>query len=322
MELTILTGRAHPELARAIARGVNRELGGVRIAPFADGELDVQILTNIRQHHVVIVQPTPPPAENWIELLLLIDAARRSSVKEITVVMPYMGYARQDRKDASRKPISAARMLKLLMGSGANRILTIDVHSSQTQGMIDEPFDNLFFSAELLRHVPDVNWRRVVLVSPDAGGVARCRAIAKRLGCPVALIDKRRDRANVSEVMHVVGDVRGRDAILLDDMVDTAGSLVKAADAVLACGARTVSACCTHPVLSPKSVARLRRSRLKTFVVADTIPVSHKKRKGIGRKLHVASCAGMLGEAIVRIHAGESLSQLFDDSLNLVSGTS
>lgn len=322
MELTILSGRAHPELAKAIARGINRDLGGTRIASFADGELDVQLLINVRQHHVVIIQSTPPPAENWIELFLLVDAAQRSSVKEITVVMPYMGYARQDRKDASRKPISAARMLKLLVASGADRVLTIDVHSSQTQGMIDEPFDNLFFSAELLRHVPNVNWRRVVLVSPDAGGVARCRAIAKRLGCPVALIDKRRDRANVSEVMNVVGSVRGRDAILLDDMVDTAGSLVKAADAVLGAGARTVSACCTHPVLSLKSIPRLRRSRLSTLVVSDTIPVSKRKKNGIGRKLRIASCAAMLGEAIMRINAGESLSQLFDDSLNLVSESS
>ncbi len=315
MELTIISGTAHLALAQAVARHMGRELGRTLIRRFADGEIDVQILENVRRSHVVIIQPTPPPAEHWIELFFLCDAAKRASATEITVVMPYMGYARQDRKDAPRKPISAARLLKLLVASGADRICTIDLHASQTQSAIDGPFDNLYFSTGLLRALGPMPWARAVLVSPDAGGVARCRAVAKKLGCPVAFIDKRRARANESEVMHVVGKVKGRDAIILDDIVDTAGSLVHAADALLRKGARKVSACCTHPVLSGKALDRLAQSRLDMIVVADTIAIPPRKRRRIGPKLKVASCAALLGEAILRIHSGESLSVLFEESL-------
>lgn len=316
MELTLISGSAHPELAKAIAARMGRPLGKTSCTRFADGELDVQIGENIRRYHVVILQPTPPPAEHWLELFLLADAAKRASATEITVVMPYMGYARQDRKDAPRKPISAARMLKLLTASGVDRVCTIDLHAAQTQSAIDGPFDNLYFSAVLLRALGPRNWSRdVILVSPDAGGMARCRSLAKRLNCPVALIDKRRERANESEVMHVVGAVRGREAVLVDDLVDTAGSLSKAAAALRKAGARAVSACCTHPVLSPRSLTRLARAPIRELVVADTISVADDKRRRIGRKLKVVSCAPMLGEAIMRIHHGESLSVIFEESL-------
>lgn len=315
MELTLLSGSAHPELAQAVARHMGRKLGATTIKRFADGEIDLQIEADVRRRHVVIIQPTPPPAEHWLELFFLCDAAKRASAAEITVVMPYMGYARQDRKDAPRKPISAARMLNLLVESGASRVCTIDLHASQTQSAIDEPFDNLYFSTGLLRALGPRNWRRVVLVSPDAGGIPRCRAVAKKLGCPVAFIDKRRDRANISEVMHVVGGVRGREAIILDDMVDTAGSLAQAAQALLKKGAQRVLACCTHPVLSPKSLQRLHDSPLEALVVSDTIAISPEKQRRIGPKLKIASCAALLADAILRIHHGESLSVLFEESL-------
>lgn len=315
MEMILITGRANPELANAIACHIGKRLGGTTIKPFADGELDVRILENVRRRHVVIIQPTPPPAENWLELIFLIDAARRASALEISVLMPYMGYARQDRKDAPRKPISAARMLKLLISSGASRILTIDLHAAQTQGSIDEPFDNFYFSAELLRALNHGNWKQTVLVSPDAGGMGRCRALAHKIGCPVAMIDKRRDRANESEVMNIVGDVRGRDAVLIDDMVDTAGSLVKAAIALQESGAKKVSACCTHAVLSPQSLQRLAEAPIHELVVSDTVPVSQEKCHAIGKKLKIVTCAPMLGRAILRLHDGKSLSVLFGESL-------
>lgn len=315
MELTLLSGTAHLELAQSVARHLGRTLGAT-VKRFADGEINVQINGNVRRHHVVIVQSTPPPAENWLELFLLCDAARRASAAEITVVMPYMGYARQDRKDAPRKPISAAIMLNLVVASGANRVCTIDLHASQTQSAVNIPFDNLYFSVGLLRALGSRDWKRIVLVSPDAGGIPRCRAVAKKLGCPVAFIDKRRERPNESEVMNVVGTVRGREGIILDDMVDTAGSLDKAAYAILRAGARSVSACCTHPVLSPKSLARLHQAPLRALVVADTIAISPEKRRVIGAKLKIATCAPLLAAAIKGIHFGDSLSALFEESLD------
>lgn len=314
MELTLFSGTAHPKLAQSVAQHLGRQLSAT-IGRFADSEINVRIDGNVRRHHVVIIQPTPPPAEHWLELFLLCDAARRASAAEITVIMPYMGYARQDRKDAPRKPISAAAMLNLLVESGASRVCTIDLHASQTQGAVDIPFDNLYFSVGLLRALGSRNWKRVVLVSPDAGGIQRCRAVAKKLKCPVAFIDKRRERANESEVMNVVGNVRGREAIILDDMVDTAGSLVKAAEAILKAGARSVSACCTHPVLSPKSLRRLARSPLRELIVADTIAIPPRKQRAIGPKLKIATCAPLLAAAIKGIHFGDSLSALFDESL-------
>lgn len=317
MDLDIISGTAHPELAAAVAVHLGRKLTPTIIKRFADDEIDVQIASNVRERHVFILQPTPPPAEHWIELFLLIDAVKRASAARITVVMPYMGYARQDRKDAPRKPISAARMPKLLIACGADRLLTVDLHASQTQGTIDEPFDNLYFSATLLRTFGARNWRETVLVSPDAGGVGRTRAIAKRFNnSPMAFIDKRRDRANESEVMHLVGEVNGRDTVIVDDMVDTAGSLVHAAEALRAAGARSVAACCTHPLLSAKSIDRLATTTaLDALVVSDTIKIPDKKMRRIGPKLRVTSAAPMLANAIRRIASGESLSVLFDESL-------
>lgn len=323
MDIDIISGTAHPELATAVAMHLGRTLTPTEIKRFADDEIDVQITSNVRERHVFIVQPTPPPAEHWIELFLLIDAVKRASAARITVVMPYMGYARQDRKDKPRKPISAARMPKLLIACGADRLLTIDLHASQTQGAIDEPFDNLYFTAPLLRMLGPRNWRDTVLVSPDAGGVGRTRAIAKRFdNSPVAFIDKRRDRANESEVMHLVGEVEGRDTVLVDDMVDTAGSLVHAAEALRKAGARSVAACCTHPLFSPKSLDRLAATTsLDTLVVSDTTKIPDEKRQRIGSKLRIASCAPMLANAILRIASGESLSVLFDEALDDLAGT-
>lgn len=232
--------------------------------------------------------------------------------------MPYFGYGRQDRKDKPRKPISAALMANLLVAAGAGRLCTIDLHASQTQGSVREPFDNLYFSAILLEHLRVPDWRRSVLVSPDAGGIPRCRAMAKHLNCPVVFIDKRREKANESEVMRVVGSVQNRHAIILDDMVDTAGSLVHAAQALIDKGAVSVSACCTHPVLSKKSLPRLADARIDQLVVSDTIPISPAKRKRIGPKLKIVSSAPLLGEAIVRINSGESLSGLFEEALERV----
>lgn len=317
MELVILSGSAHPVLARDIAQRTDRRLGRVISARFADAEVDLQIGENVRDRHVVIVQPTHPPAEHWIELLLLIDAAKRADASKITVVMPYMGYGRQDRKDKPRKPISAALFPRLLIDTGADRLCTIDLHASQTQGAIRKPFDNLYFSAPLLEALGVRDWRRVVLVSPDTGGIPRCSVLAQKLGCPpIAFIDKRREKANISEVMNVVGNVRGREAILLDDLIDTAGSLVHAAEALLQKGATKVSACCTHPVLSRRSLERLAKAPLERLVVSDTIPVSPRKRERIGPKLKVVSTASLLSEAILRIHSGESLSVLFQEALS------
>lgn len=317
MELDIISGSAHPVLAAAVAGHIGRALSPATIKTFADGELDVQILSNVRERHVFIIQPTPPPAEHWLELFLLIDAVKRASAAKITVVMPYMGYARQDRKDAPRKPISAARMLKIIIACGAHRILTIDLHASQTQGVIDEPFDNLYFSAHLLRRLGPKDWQNVVLVSPDAGGVSRTGAIAKRfVSLPVAFIDKRRERANEAEVMNLVGEVAGREAIIIDDMVDTAGSLVKAAEALHDAGATTVSACCTHPVFSERSFERIAAAEvLSALVVSDTIAIPEEKLRRLGSKLKIVSCASLVGEAVLRIASGESLSVLFDESL-------
>lgn len=316
MELKLIAGRAHPELAQAVASRLGRELTETTISNFADGETDVEICENVRLSHVVIIQPTPPPDSNWMELFILIDAAIRASAEKVTVVMPYTGYARQDRLGHKRKAITAALVLNLLVKAGANRIVTFDLHSGQGQGMVKLPFDNLYYSAGVIQALAPRDWSKVVLVSPDAGGLERCRSIAKKMECPIAVLDKRREKANESEVLNVVGNVKDADVIILDDMIDTAGTLVHGAEELLKHGAKRVSACCTHPVFSEKAFDNLSKSPFEEIVVANTIPVSEKMREALGPRLKIKNCAGYLGAAIQCIHTGESLSVLEVDALS------
>src|SRR5512142_570301 len=271
-DLKVFGGRAHPQLTGEICRTIGREAGRVTLYNFSDGENYCQIEENVRGADVFIVQPTGPPANaNLIELLIMLDAFKRSSASRVTAVLPYYGYARQDRKDKPRVPISARLVAGLLETAGANRILALDLHAAQIQGFFDIPVDHLFASPVLIEYFKARGARDLTVVSPDAGGVERARAFAKRLSAPLAIIDKRREEANVAEVMNVVGEVAGRHCLLVDDLIDTAGTLVKGAEALLAKGAASVSACATHAVLSGPAVSRIEESCLKEVVVTNSI---------------------------------------------------
>ena len=277
---------------------------------FADGETYLQVQENVRGADVFVIQPTCTPVDhNLMELLLFIDALKRSSAERITAVLPYFGYARQDRKDKPRVPISARLVAALLETAGANRVLTLDLHAAQIQGFFDIPVDHLFASPVLIEHYKALNLPGMTVVSPDAGGVERARAFAKRLNAPLAIIDKRREEANVAEVMNVVGQVEGRNCILVDDLVDTAGTLVKGAEALMAKGAASVSACATHAVLSGPAVERIEESCLKEVVFTNSIPLSDAARKS--RRICSLSIANLLAEAIRSIHEETSVSVLF-----------
>lgn len=309
--IQLFTGNSNRTLAKEIAEFLSIQVGDATVSTFSDGEINVQINENIRGSDVFVVQSTCTPVNNnLMELLLMVDAARRASAGRITAVMPYYGYARQDRKAQPRVPISARLIADLLSVTGIDRVLTIDLHAGQIQGFFDVPVDHLYASPVLVEHVKKEYLNDLVIVSPDAGGVERARAFAKRLNASLAIIDKRREKANVSQVMHVIGDVEGKNAILFDDMIDTAGTITQAAAALKENGAKRVVAACAHAVLSGPALERINESALENVIVTNTIPMEENKAKC--SKLTVLSVASLLGEAIKRIHEETSVSSLFE----------
>ncbi len=310
----ILAGNSNPEFARKLAASLDAEVGRLTLKRFADGEVFVEINTNIRGRDVFIVQSTCPPVNEYLmELLVLMDAVKRASADRVTVVLPYFGYARQDRKVSPRTPISAKLVADLLRVAGAHRILSLDLHAGQIQGFFDIPVDNLYASPALMPEVQRaVAGRPAVVVSPDAGGVLRARAYAKMLDAPLAVIDKRRDRPNEIAGMQVIGDVSGRVAVMVDDLVDTAGTLTRAAEAVMDAGASAVFAVATHGVLSAPAIQRIQDSVLECLIMSDSIPLTEEGEAC--SKIRVVTLAPLLGEAVRRIHTGDSVSSLFDAS--------
>jgi ribose-phosphate pyrophosphokinase len=307
----LFTGNANPVLAQEIAKHLGVELGRAMVGRFSDGEVNVEIRQNVRARDVFVVQPTNSPTnEHLMELLLMVDALKRASARRITAVIPYFGYARQDRRPRStRVPISARVVANLLETCGVERVLTMDLHADQIQGFFDIPVDNIYASPVLLSDLKGRNYSNLVVVSPDVGGVVRARALAKQLGCDLAIIDKRRAAANVSEVMHVIGEVDGRNCVIMDDMIDTAGTLVKAAEVLKERGAQKVYAYCTHPVFSGPALERLAASRIDEVVITNTIPLSAAAMAcGNIRQLSVAF---LFAETIRRISDGESVTSLF-----------
>ncbi len=308
--LQIFSGNANPELSREIGEHLGVELGRAMIRTFADGEIYLQIQENVRGADVFIIQPTCTPVDsNLMELLLMMDALKRASAERITAVLPYYGYARQDRKDKPRVPISARLVAALLETAGADRVLTVDLHAAQIQGFFDIPVDHLFSAPVMIEYFKSLHVGKMTVVSPDAGGVERARAFAKRLNAPLAIIDKRREEANVAEVMNVVGEVAGRHCLLVDDLIDTAGTLVKGAEALMEKGALSVSACATHAVLSGDAVKRIEASCLQEVVVTNSIPLSEEKKNS--SRIKSLSIANLLGLAIRSIHEETSVSVLF-----------
>ena len=308
--LKIFTGNANPGLAREICDALGMQLAEAQVKQFSDGENRIQILENVRGADVFVVQPTCQPVDRSImELLLMIQALKLASAGRITPVLPYYGYARQDRKDQPRVPISAKLIATLLQASGADRVLTLDLHAAQIQGFFDIPVDHLFATPVLIEYFRAANIPDLTVVSPDAGGVERARAFAKRLNSPLAIIDKRREEANVAEVMNVVGDVEGRHCLLVDDLIDTGGTLVKGAEALIEKGATGVSACATHAVLSGAAVKRIEESELKEVVFTNSVPLSKEARKC--SRIHSLSIASLMAEAIRSIHEETSVSVLF-----------
>jgi ribose-phosphate pyrophosphokinase len=308
-ELKVFTGSAHRALGESIARFLGVPLGRAHLARFSDGEVWFQIQDNVRGADVFVVQPTAPPVnENLMELLLMLDAFKRSSASRLTAVVPYYGYARQDRKDKPRVPISAKLVADLLSTAGSDRILTMDLHAAQIQGFFDIPVDHLFAAPVIMDYVMSLNLPDLTVVSPDAGGVERARAYAKRLDATLAIVDKRRDQPNVAEVHNVIGDVEGRTALIVDDIVDTGGTLAKVAEAIKAAGAREVLASSSHAVLSGDAIQRMARSPLSKLIVTDSIPLAPEKRID---KIVVLSIAELLAKAIRNIHEETSVTSLF-----------
>jgi len=309
-ELKIFSGRAHPALAREICEYLGIDLGQITLFNFSDGENYCQIDENVRGADVFVVQPTSSPVNDHVmELLILLDAFRRASASRITAVMPYFGYARQDKKDKPRVPIAAKLMADLLTASGADRILAMDLHTLQIQGFFNIPVDHLFAAPVLLDAIREMGLDDLVIVSPDIGGVARARAIGKRLGASLAIIDKRRGGPNETEVLNVVGEVEGRNVLILDDIIDTAGTLIQAEEALRNQGAARTFAAAVHPVFSGPARERIEASKLETLFVTNTIPLDGSMKDC--RKIHTLSVAPLLGEAIQRIHQGASVSSLF-----------
>jgi ribose-phosphate pyrophosphokinase len=309
-ELKIFSGRAHPALAREICEYLGIALGEITLFNFSDGENYCQIDENVRGADIFVVQPTCSPVnDHMMELLILLDAFRRSSASRITAVMPYFGYARQDKKDKPRVPIAAKLMADLLTASGADRILTMDLHTLQIQGFFNIPVDHLFAAPVLLDAIREMNVDGLVIVSPDVGGVARARAIGKRLGASLAIIDKRRSGPNETEVLNVVGEVEGKNVLILDDIIDTAGTLVQAEEALREQGALRTFAAAVHPVFSGPAHERIQESGLETLFVTNTIPLDDAMSRC--KKIRTLSVAPLLGEAIQRIHEGASVSSLF-----------
>ncbi len=313
--LTIFSGNGNRELSDAICRTVEARPGLCEVTTFSDGEIFVEIKENVRGVNCFVVQSTCSPANNnLMELLIMIDALRRASAGSIVAVMPYFGYARQDRKVKPRTPISAKLVADLLTTAGADRALVVDLHAPQLQGFFNIPVDHLFGSPVLVSHFRDLNLPDLTVVSPDAGGVERARFFAKKVDAALAIVDKRREQANVAEVMNVIGDVNGRTCLVIDDLIDTAGTLVKTATALKENGASDVYACCSHPVFSGPAVENIMNSCIKEVVVTNTIPLSREAidaRTDCGGKISVLSIAGLIGRAIQSIHEETSVSKLF-----------
>ena len=311
--LAIFAGNANPDLAQQVARYLGSSIGKAVVNSFSDGEVNVELLENVRGQDVYVVQPTCAPAEkNLMELLVMIDALKRSSADRITAVLPYFGYARQDRRPrTARVAITAKLVADMICVAGADRALTMDLHADQIQGFFNIPVDNIYaapvLNSELYRHEPE----NLLVVSPDVGGVVRARAMAKQLNAELAIIDKRRPRASEAKVMHIIGEIEGRNCVLMDDMVDTAGTLCEAASALKQAGAVQVKACCTHPVLSGQALQRINESELDEVVVTNSIPLSEEAK--VCSKIRQISISGLLAESIRRIATGDSVSSLFVD---------
>jgi ribose-phosphate pyrophosphokinase len=309
-DLKIFSGNAHRQLAEEIAGHLNIPLSKADLRKFSDGEIFVELRENVRGTDVFLIQPTCTPVnDHLMELVIMVDALRRASARRITAVVPYYGYARQDRKNAPRVPISAKVVAEMFMAVGVRRVLCMDLHAGQIQGFFNIPVDHLFAAPVILKYIKQNFGEDVIMVSPDAGGVERTRAFAKRLNSGLAIIDKRRDKPNECEAMHVIGDVKGKTAILMDDMVDTAGTLCSGAQTLLEHGAKEVHACCSHPVLSGPAIDRINASQLKSLVVTNSIPLHGEALKC--EKIKVLSVSRLLAEAISRIHNEDSVSSLF-----------
>ena len=306
----IFSGTSNPELSEDIAKYLEMPLAKAEINRFSDGEINVKIAESVRGKDVFIVQPTSAPANaNLMELLIMTDALKRSSAKSITAVVPYYGYARQDRKAAPRVPISAKLVANLMETAGITRMVTVDLHASQIQGFFDIPVDNLYGAILFMDYIKSKNFKNPVIASPDIGGVARARYFAQKLGLDMIIVDKRREKANESEVMNIIGDVKGKDVILIDDMIDTAGTMTHGAKALKDLGATSVMACCTHPVLSGPAYERIENGALDELVVANTIPMTRSSKK-----IKILSTASMLGEVIRRVNNNESVNSLFESN--------
>jgi len=307
--LKIFTGNAHQELAEEIAEYLGVDVSAASVKTFSDGEISVVINESVRGADAFVIQPTCAPVNNnLMELLIMIDALRRASARRVTAVIPYYGYARQDRKAKARDPITAKLVANLLTAAGARRILSIDFHAGQIQGFFDIPVDHLLGQPLVAEYFLNKQMEDLVVVSPDLGGVTRARGLADRLQAPLAIIDKRRPRPNVAQVMNIIGDVKGKNVVMIDDIIDTAGTITLGAEALKESGAKDVYACCTHPVLSGPAIARLEKSVIKEIIVTNTIPFSAEKKIA---KIKVLSTAPLLGEAIIRIHEDLSVSKLF-----------
>jgi len=303
----LFSGSANPEFAEKTSQYLNATVGAASLKRFSDGEISVQITESVRGRDVFIIQPTSAPAnDSLMELLIMVDALKRSSANHITAVIPYFGYARQDRKAAPRVPITAKLVADMLEKAGVERVITIDLHASQIQGFFNIPVDNLFGSIMFVNYIKSKKLENPIIASPDIGGVARARSYASKLGLDLVIVDKRREKANESEVMNIIGDVEGKDVILVDDMVDTAGTLVKAAEVLKKRGANSVMACCTHGVLSGPAYDRLTDGELDELVISDTIPLKRRHDK-----ITVLTASEMMGEAIRRIYNHESINDIF-----------
>ncbi|MEX0823954.1 MAG: ribose-phosphate pyrophosphokinase [Balneolaceae bacterium] len=306
--LAIFAGRSNLALSRAIAESYGTELGEVTIKSFSDGELYAKYEQSIRGEDIFIIQSTPPPGDNIIELLLLLDAAKRASVKRVTAVIPYFGYARQDRKDQPRVSIASKLIANILVEAGADRILTMDLHASQIQGFFDIPLDHLYASRIFIEHFTDNPIDNLAVVAPDVGSLKMARSYSKKLGASLAFIDKRRPKQNVAEVMNIIGEVEGKNILIVDDLIDTAGTITNAAVALKERGALKIVTTCTHPILSGPAYQRIEDSPIDELLVTDTVPLRKPSDK-----IKVLSVAGIFAEAIQRIHTNETISALFDD---------
>ncbi|ACF14735.1 ribose-phosphate pyrophosphokinase [Chloroherpeton thalassium ATCC 35110] len=307
-QIKIFSGRSNRPLAEKIADYLSLSICDAEVGNFSDGEISAQYNESIRGSDLFIIQSTNPPAENLMELLILIDAAKRSSANRVTAVMPYYGYARQDRKDKPRVSITAKLIANLITKAGADRILTMDLHAAQIQGFFDIPFDHLYSSVVLVDHIKKMGLENLIIASPDVGGVKLARSYASRLGTDLVIVDKRRPRPNVAEVMNIIGDVRGKNVLLVDDLIDTAGTMVNAAQALKNAGAVSILAACTHPILSGKAVERISSSVIEKVIMTDTVVTDHADCD----KFELVSVSALFGEAIKRIYDDASVSHLFE----------